>query len=230
MPKLDQRLACVARMIGTPGSRDGIHADIGSDHGHLLLALLKSGRIRRGIAIENKKQPFENSNATLRDAAAEVRFADGFAGLGDGEADSVSLCGMGGQLIAGLLQRHPERVPDRVFVQANAKMTDVRRWAIPAGYHLIDEQEVLGSRTFLVMEFRAGNGQADPAYEHDFIRSLDDEAALVFGPHLLRRWEPDFVQRMIGERDYWRRIENAAPPARERLRLIQQVLDARSVD
>ncbi len=74
MPRLDERLKTVARQIRWP-----IHADIGSDHGHLLKALLSAGRIDCGIAIENKRQPFENSRRTLADLASEVRLAEGFA-------------------------------------------------------------------------------------------------------------------------------------------------------
>src|SRR6056297_785499 len=92
LPRLDERLKIVASLI-----RCRVHADIGSDHGHLLKALLKSGRIEFGIAIENKTQPFLNSRKTLADCRADVRLADGLAGLQKGEADCLSLCGMGGR-------------------------------------------------------------------------------------------------------------------------------------
>ena len=72
MPRLDERLKTVARQI-----RSDTHVDVGSDHGHLLLALLKAGRIRKGIAIENKQLPFENSRKTLTGVNAEVRFGSG---------------------------------------------------------------------------------------------------------------------------------------------------------
>ena len=89
MPRLDARLKSVAQQVCCR-----VHADIGSDHGHLLKALLAAGRIQRGIAIENKRQPFLNSQTTLQGVNADVRFADGIEGLKAGEADSLSICGI----------------------------------------------------------------------------------------------------------------------------------------
>ncbi len=40
-------------MIVAEQIRSGTHIDVGSDHGRLLKALLASGRIDRGIAIEH---------------------------------------------------------------------------------------------------------------------------------------------------------------------------------
>ena len=109
MPKLDQRLIAVTRRI-----RSRVHAYIGSDHGLLLASLLGSGRIHYGIAIENKQQPYENSSATLSELAAEVRLGDGLDVLKTGEADSLSICGMGAENMIGILKRHPDRVPHTV--------------------------------------------------------------------------------------------------------------------
>ena len=37
----------------------GVIADIGSDHGKLMIALFKSGKLIKGYAIENKKGPYQ---------------------------------------------------------------------------------------------------------------------------------------------------------------------------
>ncbi|MGB1707088.1 MAG: tRNA (adenine(22)-N(1))-methyltransferase TrmK, partial [Rubripirellula sp.] len=99
MPHLDERLKKVAQQI-----RVTTHVDIGSDHANLLVALLRSGRVKKGIAIENKQQPLLHSQQALVGLDAEVRFADGLDGLLAGEADSLSICGMGAENIVSILE------------------------------------------------------------------------------------------------------------------------------
>lgn len=216
MPKLDRRLKVVAQCI-----RHRVHADIGSDHGHLLAALLASGRIERGIAIENKKQPFENSRATLEGYSAEVRFGDGLAVLHDGEADGLSLCGMGGELIVEILDAAPLRVPKRVVLQPNRRPERVRQWARRAGFHLDAEQVVFGHWPYqvLVLE-RARDGIGDdPAYE-----GIDLDAALLFGPLNLKRRDERWLARLREEQSYLEALEKLGEEARQRLDAIRRVL------
>ncbi|KAA5539058.1 SAM-dependent methyltransferase [Roseiconus nitratireducens] len=216
MPRLDDRLKAVARQI-----RCGTHADIGSDHGHLLVALLKSGRIRRGIAIENKPQPLENSSRSLRGLNAEVRFADGFAGLSVGEVDSASLCGLGGETIVRILDAFPDRVPDRVVLQPNRRPEWVRRWAIRSGFHLMDEQIARGHWDYPVLSFQRLGSITDPAYG-----GLDHEAALLFGPLLMKRMPRLVHDRLAEERLYLRKLQRLGPESAARLRVIERVLSA----
>lgn len=232
MPRLDERLKIVAGLI-----RCRVHADIGSDHGHLLKALLKSGRVEFGIAIENKIQPFRNSQRTLADCHAAVRLADGLAGLEKDEADSLSLCGMGGRSIVRILQAFPDRVPDRVIVQPNQRCDVVRRWAFENGYHLIDEQMTGGRRQFDIIHFQKpaestidadvavcgvdANRNHDPAYE-----GLDRRAAWMFGPHGLRERRPEWWRRLLDEKAYFESLGGLNAQSRARLEKINELLDS----
>ncbi|TWT67161.1 class I SAM-dependent methyltransferase [Allorhodopirellula solitaria] len=235
MPHLDQRLQAVARLI-----QWHTHADIGSDHGHLLKALLKTGRIRHGIAIENKASPWENSSRTLSGLSAEVRLADGLAGLQEGEADGLSVCGMGGAAIAGILSAFPNRIPSRLIVQPNSKSELVRRWALQAGYDLIDEILVQGTpvrtggtqpgsrRRFIVLQFESAttppgrlSTHLDTAYA-----GIDRVAAELFGPRLIRAWQPDLVASLHEEQAYFRGLVRLTPESAQRLAAIERLLSA----
>ncbi|QDT06302.1 tRNA (adenine(22)-N(1))-methyltransferase [Rubripirellula lacrimiformis] len=187
----------------------------------MVRALLASGRIQRGIAIENKSQPFRNSIATLAGLPAEVRFADGLAGLQPGEADSLSICGMGGEQIVRILRGHPDRVPPLLVLQPNRRADLIRRWGIDHGFHLVDEQATAGKRAFVILRMQRveSSHRPDPAYDR-----LDLEAAVLFGPHLIRRWEPAFVDRLAEERDYLTDMTKRSPASAERLSAIQRLL------
>lgn len=217
VPRLDERLRIVAHQI-----RCHTHVDIGSDHGHLLKALLSSGRIERGIAIENKSAPFANSTGTLAGLGAEVRLADGLAGLADNEADCLSVCGMGGASIARILDAHPDRVPEIVILQPNGKPERVRRWGLLNNYDLIDETNARARPRYVVLRFerRAMHRSTDPAYE-----GIQRDAALLFGPHRIRRRSKGFLDSLDEELAYFHSLKRMSAETADRCAVIQRVLN-----
>lgn len=216
---MDVRLKTVAGMI-----QSIVHADVGSDHALLLVALLRSGRIQRGIAIENKRQPLENSRAALRGLAAEVRFSDGVESLHPHEVNSLSVCGMGGERIVTILEAHPERLPSTIVLQPNRRADLVRRWALRAHFRLVDEQIAWGHWPYEIMRLERASSdelhELDPAYA-----AHDVETALMLGPWLLARREPRLVQRWAEEHAYLSQFTKLEPYASERLRLLKNALD-----
>ena len=219
MPRLDIRLKTVARQI-----RARRHADIGSDHGNLLVALLKSGRIEFGIAIENKHQPFENSRQALAGLKAEARLADGLNGLSPGEVDSLSICGMGGESMVAILNAHPERIPRKLVLQPNRRAELVRAWALEQEFHLVDEQIARGHWPYAVLSYRSATG-GDPAYQIE-----DRDAQLMFGPMTIQRRDPMFVDQLIEERRYLLNLERLSEISGHRLQVIERVLRHWNVD
>lgn len=213
--QLDERLQTVADCIGA----SPVHVDVGSDHGYLLHHLLSSGQVELGIAIENKQQPFVNSQATLAGLNAEVRLADGLTLLESGEANSLSICGMGTPTIVGILQQHPQRVPHRVVLQPNKHPAPLRAWALEHDYHLVDEQIAIGFWSYVVLSFQKGDGRPDAAY-HD----VDREMALAFGPLLLQRRDKKLLDTLQREATYLAKFTKLEVRRAQRLESIRQVL------
>jgi tRNA (adenine22-N1)-methyltransferase len=214
VPRLDHRLKAVARQI-----RSTTHADIGSDHGHLLKALLKAGRIERGIAVENKQLPLQNSRATLTGLNAEVRFGDGLEPLRRCEVDSLSICGMGGESMVRILNAFPPRVPPIVVLQPNKRADLVRRWGLQHGFHLADERVADGHWPYQVLAFARSDTLEDPAYA-----GVEYEAALLFGPLIIKRGQPDFTGRLLEEQRYLRNLNRLGERSRHRLAVIDRLL------
>ncbi|GAB5406203.1 MAG: tRNA (adenine(22)-N(1))-methyltransferase TrmK [Aureliella sp.] len=183
--QLDARLEAVAGLV-----RAKTHCDIGTDHAYLLAALLRRGRIEQAIAVEKTAGPVANARRTLAGKSATVRHGDGLSVIEPGEIDSVSLCGMGGELIVRILERHPDRVPSEVITQPNSKPEVVRRWAAEAGFHLSQELLVRGALLYPIIGLKrstaAGSGSLDPAYSL-FDSPILRDAAFLFGPLNLAR-------------------------------------------
>lgn len=174
---LEPRLLAVAEVICGPR-----HADIGTDHGYLPHYLVSTGKVSWVVAVEKNEEPYRLACKTLQGMKAEVRLGDGLAPLKVGEVDSLSLSGMGGLTMVGILQAYPQRVPDHLVVQCNDHQGPelLRRWARHSGFHLDHEKWVAGRKVYLVQSFRRRAG-LDPAYG-PFL-----EVELVYGPHLLRQ-------------------------------------------
>lgn len=218
-PKLDPRLDAVACHAVGP-----IHVDIGSDHGYLLANLLRSGQIERGIAIENKQAPLRNSIRTLADLNCDIRMGDGLAVLEPGEADSLSICGMGATSVVQILGAFPRRIPNRLVVQPNRRAELVRRWAMDHRFHLIAETIVREPRSYEVIAFdRSHTGGGDPAYQ-----AVDRELGLIFGPLNLQRSDDRFQQQLREEFEYLRGFGRLSAESRQRLDQIRSVLDSMS--
>ncbi len=170
-----------------------MHADIGSDHARLPIHLLRSGRTERVIVVEKTAAPAEVAHAALAAAGlaarSEVRLGDGFAPIRPDEVTGASVTGMGARTILGIVRRAAE-LPPHLVLQSNDSAEGLRRWALTGGYQLEAEALAPGFWAYPVLSLRRGGGE-DPAYV-----GLPREAALRFGPHLLRRRDPLLVAEL----------------------------------
>ena len=101
----DQRLGAAASLV----RQGAVFADIGTDHAHLPIFLLQQGRILRAIASDVRIGPLDAARANLREAGllerVELRLTDGLTGMEDCGITDIAICGMGGELIAAIIDR-----------------------------------------------------------------------------------------------------------------------------
>ena len=104
MKTLSQRLSLISSAV-PKGARI---ADIGTDHAYLPVFLLGNGLISRAIACDIGEKPLEVARKNIEAAAIdgiELRLSDGFAAINEGEIDCAVIAGMGGEVIAGIIER-----------------------------------------------------------------------------------------------------------------------------
>lgn len=139
---LSKRLQAIYDMV--PYS---VTADIGSDHGKLMIALFNDGRIPKGYAVENKKGPYDRLVKALKEAHIEEDvvplFSDGITDLPI-SVSTIVLAGMGGETILKILNDHPEKLKlvQTIIVDAHTSVPKLRKEISEMGFVIADEQIV----------------------------------------------------------------------------------------
>ncbi len=107
--QLSERLFAIASLV-TPGFR---LADVGCDHGLLSLYLLERQTVPYAIGMDLREGPLsrarENAVREHLGDRIEFRLSDGLDAYEAGEADSLVIAGMGGQMMKDILLREPEK-------------------------------------------------------------------------------------------------------------------------
>lgn len=215
---LDARLRAALEFIEADA-----HADIGSDHARLPIALVREGRAGSCLIVEKTSGPAGVARQAVARAGLsgqiEVREGDGFAPLGRGEVDSASLTGMGANTIEAILNAAGER-PPRLVLQPNTSAAPLRVWARGNGYHLAGEALAPGFWTYAVLSLRRADGE-DPAYD-----GLPPDLALAWGPQLLKRADALLVGQLRAQHARLKAVgmHGRAEPARD-LHLVEGALE-----
>ena len=152
--RLGPRLAMTAQLV-PPGM---VVADIGSDHAILPVHLVRRGISPRVIASDIEPGPLRNAAKTIEHAGLqaqiELRQSDGFSRFAATDADVWVMAGMGGTLMARLLDAAPWLcAPSTVIVaQPMRCANELRAWLIAHGFRI--EQELAcrdAGRTYMAL-------------------------------------------------------------------------------
>ncbi|MBR6564490.1 MAG: SAM-dependent methyltransferase [Clostridia bacterium] len=103
MTDLSLRLKTIATLVPN-GARV---CDVGTDHAYLPIFLKKSGIAKSVIATDLNEKPLQNAKAHIIDSGLSdisLRLCDGLSAVGEHEADTVIIAGMGGEVIVGILK------------------------------------------------------------------------------------------------------------------------------
>ena len=114
---LDNRLKMCASFV-RGGSK---LADIGTDHAYLPVWLCRRGVCPSAIAADINPEPLSRGRLTIEEAGmsgkVEARLSDGMKSISADEADDFVLAGMGGELIARIIDDCPyAKAPEKRFI------------------------------------------------------------------------------------------------------------------
>ena len=155
--KLSERLELVLSFV-EPGESA---ADVGTDHGHVPVELVRRTIVKKAVAMDVRKGPLSRATENIALAGLadkiETRLSDGVAKLLPGEADSVVIAGMGGELIIKILEngRHMWDSVKQWVLSPQSEIFKVRRWLFENGFVIRKEDMVLeDGKFYTVMDVR----------------------------------------------------------------------------
>lgn len=142
--KLDKRMT-VALSLARKGF---VCADIGTDHGFLICQLVLDGTATKGYACDINEKPLQNAKSLVSELGLyekiECVLSDGLEGLADRDIKEIFICGMGGETIAGIIERAPWTACEGVHLvlQPMTRANELRKWLCNNGYKIEEEKAV----------------------------------------------------------------------------------------
>lgn len=194
-------------------------ADIGCDHGYLILEAFEKYDIEFAQAIDNKKGPLSAAKSNLINYQRQVLFSlsDGLTEL-DSSIDVVIIAGMGGMLIKDILASGTEKLKNikRIIIQANKDNYEVRKYATQIGFKIASEKIIEEESIYyeiIVLEkglCKYNNSQ------------------LLFGPILMEERNRLFINKWKKEISRLKNIDNSIP--QKKAKVIEERLNLEALD
>ena len=182
-------MKAVAAMV-TSG---GVLADVGTDHGYIPIALIQRQKIKSAIAMDINKGPLARAQDNIASARLgdyiQTRLSDGVAALGEGEADSILIAGMGGELVIHILSEGGKvcKAASELILQPQSDIRKVREYLRLHHYKIVDEDMICEDGKYYPM-MRVINVELDNAW-----MKMDEQTRVacdIYGPLLLRNGNP----------------------------------------
>ena len=140
--------------------------DVGCDHAYLCLYLVEQGA-ERAAASDIRPGPLEAAKAHIaacgRSDRVRAVLCPGLEAFGPEDADTVSICGMGGEMIASILEAAPwtAKGDHKLVLQPMTNGHRLRKWLSDNGYTIQREQLAReGHRLYVVLQARGGGKDA----------------------------------------------------------------------
>lgn len=164
--RLSRRLLEVASLV----TDNHVVADVGTDHGYVPIFLIQEKRIPRAIAMDINPGPIQRAREHIEAAGLaeliDIRLSDGAQKLCVGEADTLILAGMGGQLMIEIMSRgeHILRTMKEYILQPQSEWSEFRHYLCENGYCVKDEKMLCEDGKYYLI-IRAVQGREEYADE-----------------------------------------------------------------
>ncbi len=176
--KIDRRLLAAASFV----RRGAVFADIGTDHAYLPVFLVASGIVEHAVAADINRGPLERADENIAASGftdkIETRLTNGLLGLDGLYLTDIAICGMGGELIARIIDDAPW-VRDskiRLILQPMTKAEVLREYLSRKGFCIVDEALAESDRVYQII-------CAEFCDKNDIYSDLE----LLLGRHNLKR-------------------------------------------
>lgn len=188
---LTERLKKAAELIG----KTEILADIGCDHGYLPIYLLERNDISFAYACDVRDGPLEAARKNIIKYGfsdkTELVKSDGLINIADKKVNVISICGMGGRLIAKILSDSLEyaKAADRLILQPMTEAYVLREFLMKHGFEI--KNEVLArenDRFYNIISAEVGAEKRKDIFSIHFGGALTESDDLLVLPYLEKNY------------------------------------------
>lgn len=215
---LTPRLECIIKHVNCEKA-----ADIGTDHAYVAVELIRSGRAKHVIAADIGKGPLESAEYTIKkyelEDKIETRLGSGLNVLSLGEADEIIIAGMGGELIANIIEENADIARRaKLILQPMNSQYELRKFLIENDFTIEKEDiECEGIHVYNLMVVKRGK-------QIPFETDIEYHLPLNVRNHpkfsqLLAKKEREFVKVITG-------LEKSEHPDIKKLEYYKKSLDS----
>ena len=222
--KLSKRLQTIADFV----KKGAVVADIGTDHAHIPIYLIKNNIISRAYACDINKGPLEKAKENIANFGVRknivLRLSNGLDKMSNKEVDTIIIAGMGGELIIDILNRGKVFFDKKntFILSPHTKVDEVRDYLIRNGFKIIKEDMCIDEGKFYtVMEVR---------YTENTV--MYSEAELLYGKYLIENKHPVLLRFLKKEEEKYINIlsntglnEDRKKELRHRLDIIKETMN-----
>ncbi len=199
--KINDRLLDATQFV-----REGTRlADVGTDHAYLPIYLMQTGKIRAAVATDINCGPIDIASKNIAEHGYSENIStvlcDGLSHVLPSEADDIAILGMGGELIAKIIENTPwlRSADKRLILQPMTHPERLRAYLFASGFRTVGES---------ITEDR-GRIYQTLCVEFDGAVRQCGALALNFGKLLLARGDELTIKQMENMRTQLvRRLEN----------------------
>ena len=183
--KLSKRLQTIADFV----KKGAVVADIGTDHAHIPIYLIKNNIISKAYACDINKGPLEKAKENINYYGVkniELRLSNGLEKLKTDEADTFIIAGMGGELITDILEKGRRFFESKrkFILSPHTKIDEVRKYLLSNGFEITKEDMCIDEGKFYtVMEVK---------YTEN--KEMYSEAELLYGKYLIENKHPVLIR------------------------------------
>lgn len=130
--------------------------DVGSDHALLPISLCLSGVISQAVISDINQGPLDSGKRNVAQLCPKLKadfvLSDGFAKVEKGSYDLAAICGMGGELIARIINDGGDKARVPLILQPMTHAEDLRKYLWENGFEIKEERFVCeGRRVYCVI-------------------------------------------------------------------------------
>ena len=163
------RISKRIREIETLIPKGSILADIGCDHAYLDCLAIMTGKCDKCYACDVVEGPLECAKRTIKEYNCEGKvipiLSNGFDNVPN-DANVAVISGMGYETMKMILEANDISQFDRLILQANNDVDDLRRWVLGNGYTIVDERIVHEGHYYMILVVEKGE---DTYTEDDYL-------------------------------------------------------------